>query len=138
MILFECVGGCESLVLPAHLLVKIFDVELPRHEDTSKSAEVLLLGPGSPCRILYYVFIIRYTEILVFAADLCCVLVARYEEGASRVLALKVDLGAQVSIHKPHLVHVVNTQHQALHLPGDHLLVPVKLEKISEAHVPIG
>ena len=96
------------------------------------------MDPDLHAEFLYYVFIIRYTEILVFAADLCCVLVARYEEGASRVLALKVVLGAQVSIHKPHLVHVVNTQHQALHLPGDHLLVPVKLEKISEAHVPIG
>ena len=67
-----------------------------------------------------------------------CELVARDKEGASRVLALKDDLGAQVPMDEPHLVHVANTQHHALHLPGDHLLAPVKLEKISEAHVAIG
>ena len=62
MIFYNLFRGCESLVLPAHLFLIILNTDLPCHQDTFKSTEVLLLRPGSPCRISNHALVVRYTR----------------------------------------------------------------------------
>ena len=74
---------------------------------------------------------------MILVADLAGVLVPGYEKGTVRVLALQDNIRAEVPVHKAHLVQVTDCEDKALHLPRHHLLAPVILKQVPEAHVSI-
>ena len=74
---------------------------------------------------------------MILVADFGGVLVPCYEKGFVRVLALEYNIRAQVPVHKAHLMQVTDCQKKAFHLPRHHLLAPVILKQVSEAHVSI-